>query len=311
MAVSLKAMEYYCAAVRQGSIARAAAQLNIAASAVATAVDQVEHSFDLTLVTRQRSRGIEPNASGRLVLQKFERLLEDYRSVMSEGAELKHALRGTLRIGYYAPIAPAFLPNILQSFVPEDNEVSVHLEECDNDTAQEGLLNGTYDAILFVSEDVRPAIEFDVLLQAPAYCLVSEGHPFAAQGRVSMAQLSQEPMVVLNRAFAASYYQSLFDTFAPDVAIVAYANSTEMVRSLVSSGRGCAILNMQPLTQDSYCGRKTVSLPITENLPPLTLSIGYQKTKPRRLVRSFVDACQAYFSTQGSHQCIVASPKQQ
>lgn len=306
MTVSLKAMAYYCAAVRHRSIARAAAQLNIAASAVATAVDQVEDAFDLTLVTRQRSRGIEPNASGRLVLQKFERLLEDYRSVMSEGAELKHALRGTLRIGYYAPIAPAFLPNILGSFLPRGSEVSVHLEECDNNTAQEGLLNGSFDVILFVSEDVRPAIEFDVLIEAPAYCLVAKDHHLAAQGSVSMQQLCKEPLVVLNRAFAASYYQNLYDRFATDIEIIAYANSTEMVRSLVSSGQGCAILNMQPLTDDSYCGRKLTSLPITDNLPPLTLSIGYQKTKPRRIVRAFVDACRSHFSKQGAHQCIVA-----
>ncbi|TCS62832.1 LysR substrate binding domain-containing protein [Primorskyibacter sedentarius] len=147
---------------------------------VSAAIDQVEASFDLTLITRQRSRGIRANASGRQVAQKFERLLDDYRSVVAEGADLKEALSGTFRIGFYAPIAPAFLPSILSSFVHSSGAVTLHLDECDNDAAQDGLLNGLYDVILFVSENVRSTVEFDVLIKAPAYCLLPRDHPLAA-----------------------------------------------------------------------------------------------------------------------------------
>lgn len=305
MAISLKAMDYFTTALRHGNIAKAATELNIAASAVSAAIDQIETAFDLTLITRQRSRGIEATASGRLLAQKFEALLEDYRSVLSEGADLKAALKGTLRIGYYAPIAPAFLPSILSSFVPEDSQVMLHLEECDNDGAQEGLLNGRYDAILFVSEDVRPTIDFDVLVEAPAYCLLPKSHRLANESSVTMAQIAGEPLVVLNRPVAASYYQSLFDGQSKEISIAAYANSTEMVRSLVSAGHGCAVLNMQPLTSTSYSGAKVVGLPISDPLPPLTLAIGYDKSRPRRLVQHFVDACRAHFSHAGPQRCLV------
>lgn len=305
MAISLKAMEYFTTALRHGNISKAAAELNIAASAIGTAIDQVETAFDLTLTIRQRSRGIEANASGRLVAQKFELLLEDYRSVLAEGADLKQALSGTLRIGYYAPIAPAFLPPILASFIPKGNDVTLHLDECDNDRAQDGLLNGSYDAILFVSEGVRPSVDFDVLIEAPAYCLVPAGHAFARQSSVTVAQIATQPLVVLNRPVAAPYYQSLFDAHANDITIAAYANSTEMVRSLVSSGHGCAVLNMQPLNQQSYCGATLVGVPISDSLPPLTLSIGYDKARPRRLVQHFVDACRAHFAEAGPQQCLV------
>ncbi|MFT5786690.1 MAG: DNA-binding transcriptional LysR family regulator [Ascidiaceihabitans sp.] len=303
MAISLKAMEYFTTALRHGSISKAAAELNIAASAIGTAIDQVEATFDLTLTIRQRSRGIRANASGRQVAQKFERLLEDYAAVLTEGADLKQALSGTLRVGYYAPIAPAFLPPILTSFIPDGHDITLQLDECDNDSAQDGLLNGTYDVVLFVSEDVRPAVDFDVLIAAPAYCLVPGGHAFAKQASVTVAQIASQPLVVLNRPVAAAYYQSLFD--ANDITVAAYANSTEMVRSLVGAGHGCAVLNMQPLTAQSYCGATLVGVPISDPLPPLTLSIGYDKTRPRRLVQDFVDACRAHFAHAGPQRCIV------
>jgi DNA-binding transcriptional LysR family regulator len=305
MAISLKAMEYFTTALRHGNISKAASELNIAASAIGAAIDQIEATLDLTLTIRQRSRGIEPNANGRAVALKFERLLEDYRSVMTEGADLKKALSGTLRIGYYAPIAPAFLPPILASFVPKGNEVTLHLDECDNENAQDGLLNGNYDAILFVSEGVRPSVDFDVLIQAPAYCLVSADHAFARQHSVTVAQIATQPLVILNRPVATPYYKSLFDAHTNDITIAAYANSTEMVRSLVSAGQGCAVLNMHPLTQQSYCGGSLVGVPISDPLPPLTLSIGYNKERPRRLVQHFVEACRTHFAQTGRQQCLV------
>ena len=91
---------------------------------------------------------------------------------MVEGVDLKQVLSGTLRIGYYAPIAPAFLSDVILSCVPNPMDVVLHLQNCDNDSAQEGLLNGTYDAIFFITEGVLPSVEFVVLVKAPAYCLL-------------------------------------------------------------------------------------------------------------------------------------------
>ena len=305
MALTLKAMEYFTTALRHGNIAKAAAELNIAASAVSTAIDQVEAEFDLTLVTRKRARGTKANTSGREVARKCERLLEEYRSVLAEGSDLKQALSGTLRIGYYAPIAPAFLPPVLDAFLPADAAVTLELEECDNDQAQEGLLNGRFDVILFVAERVRPSVDYDALVSAPPYCLLPAAHPLTRHATVSMAQIAREPLVVLNRPVAASYYKGLFQPGSRQAPVAAYANSTEMVRSLVAAGRGCAILNMRPLTSQTYSGTDVAARPISDTLAPLTLAIGYDKSRPRRSVRDFVRACRDHFAGNGSARCIV------
>lgn len=306
MALTLKAMEYFTVALRHENIAKASAELNIAPSAVGAAIDQVETEFGLTLVTRQRARGIKANANGRAIAQKCERLLDEYRSVLSESADLKQSLGGRLRIGYYAPVAPAFVPPILDAFLPKVCDAVLDLDECDNDQAQDGLLNGKYDVIFFVAQSVRPAIEYEVLIKAPPYCLLSASHPLAKQATVSIAQLANEPLVVLNRPVAAAYYQGFFSGSAKQLRIAAYANSHEMVRSIVSAGRGCAILNMHPQTSLSYTGAPVVARPISDDLPPLELAIGYVKSHPRRLVKGFVDACQDHFAQKGGRAFIVS-----
>ena len=305
MALSLKAMAYFTAALRHGNIARAAEELNISASAVSAAIDQVEDAFDLTLTIRQRSRGIEPTASGRLIARKFERLLDDYNAVLAEGADLKDTLRGELRVGYYAPIAPAFLPEVFTSFLPGQSDVVLHLEECDNDAAQDGFSRGHYDVILFVTEGARASIGFDVLIEAPPYCLMPAAHPLANRPCLHLSDIAREPLIVLNRPAASAYYRRLFETQAGGLTVAAHANSTEMVRSLVGRGLGCAVLNMQPLTATTYGGDDLIARPIADPLPPLTLAIAHDKTRPRRLVRHFVEACMAHFARPGPHRCIV------
>ena len=297
-------MQYFNTAVELGSIAKAAERLNIAASAVSAAIDQVEATFDLTLVNRQRSRGISANANGRVIAQKFERLLEDYNSILTDGVDLKRSLSGTLRVGYYAPVAPAFLPSVFAEFLPRSSDVVLHFQECDNDAVQDGFLNGDFDVILFVSEEAKASIDFDVLIEAPPYCLLPSSHALAGRKSVRMEEIARERLIVLDRPVVASYYQKLFADFASDIDIFAYANSTEMVRSLVSQGLGCALLNMRPQTSVSYSGGDLVCLPIEDDLQPLTLAIAHDHKRPRRIVQEFAQSCARHFAIRGEDYCV-------
>ncbi|WP_413839841.1 LysR substrate-binding domain-containing protein [Tateyamaria sp.] len=105
---------------------------------------------------------------------------------------------------------------------------------------------------------------------------------------------------------AASYYEGLFQSGTRQAPVVAYANSTEMVRSLVAAERGCAILNMLPLTNETYGGASVVARPISDTLPPLTLALGYDSTRPRRIVQDFAQACRDHFGKTGPTQCIIS-----
>ncbi|WP_166417324.1 LysR family transcriptional regulator [Cochlodiniinecator piscidefendens] len=305
MAVTLKSMRYFVTSVRHGNISKAAKELRIAASAVSASIDQLESQLQLALITRHRSRGIAPTKAGRVMLRKFETLLEEYDAIMSEGAELKDALKGDIRIGYYAPVAPAFLPEIFRTMQQEQSELTFYLEECDNDHAQDGFLAGAFDVILFVADEALPQIEFDVLTKAPAYCLLPAAHRLAQNGSVRLDDLKDENFVLLNRPVAKEYYSRLFEAIGAQPNIAAYANSTEMVRSLVGAGYGCAILNMRPVTDLCYGGNELRAVPIDDDITSLTLAVGYNKTGPRRAVRKFVEECKSYFSTGSAQKLIV------
>ncbi|WP_291729134.1 LysR family transcriptional regulator [Leisingera sp. F5] len=310
MPVTLKSMRYFTASLQHGSISRAAEELNVAASAVSAAIDHIEAQFQLQLITRHRARGIEPTRAGREMTRKFTRLLEDYDTLLAEGAELKQDFTGSFRLGYYAPVAPGFLPQILAPFLAPRHQVTLELEECHNDAAQAGLQDGRYDAILFVPDGSHPQIDYEVLLQAPPYALLHPSHPLAQNEVLSLANLAAEPLIALNRPMVTDYQLRLFASLGRRPETIVQANTTEMVRAMVAAGHGCAILNMRPATGLSYGGQPLVTRPIADGGTPLPLAVGYNRTNPRHITSAFVQACKDWAASPAAAEFLVLPPKE-
>ena len=307
MRVSLKALNYFLKAVEHGSLAGAAKELNVVPSAISAAIDTVEDEFGLKLVMRYPSRGIQPTASGLVMLGKIRRLIEEYQSLLIEGSDLRTALTGTLRVGYYAPVAPAFMPAIIKPLLSQSSDVSFKFFECNNETAQSGLLSGNFDVILFVAENVKPGIAFETLFEPKAYVLTSARSALAKRESVSMKDLKDEPLVLLDLLVIGEYYRGLFAENDIDPTVVATASTTEMVRSLVGAGIGSSILNMKPRTDLTYAGNGLIALPLDPEVRALKLVLGFVDEKPRRLVSAFVAECRRFFSSDEAQEIVVQS----
>lgn len=294
MTLSLRAMRYLQAALQHGSITAAAEAMHVAPSAIASALNQAEDAFGMALVTRARAKGVFPTSAGRDVQRRIDDLLERYNALLADVSDLQSALSGTLSIGFNAPIAPAFLPEICAPILAAHPEVTLSFSEGDNASVQKGLLDGQFDVILFVAELPNPQIATQPLIFAPTYCLCPVDHPIAAGKTVSVDQIAREPLILLDRPAARGYYMDLLEQSGEDINIVATANSTEMVRSLVASGIGVSLLNMRPREVPPYAGRKICCLPVSDTSSGVTLSLGFAPGPKRRLVQMFIDRCTAF-----------------
>ncbi|SLN21710.1 HTH-type transcriptional regulator BenM [Roseovarius litorisediminis] len=307
--LSLRALRAFVATVEHGSITAAARDLNVAASAIAAMLDQVEAEFGADLLIRTRARGVVPTPEGRDMAARFRTLLEEYSGIMDQGRALAQTLTGTLRIGYYAPVAPAFLPTLLCPMIRANPDLRLELFEHDNDSAQEAMLAGQLDTILFAGQDLRPGIETSVLLDLPPYVLAPQGHEIAQGGAVTLADVARFPLVQLDRPLARPYISRLFrqNGLAPHIA--AQADSTEMVRSLVGAGAGLAILSMRPLTALSYGGDTLLTLPLEPGLPGLQLLSGRIPGRSRKPVSAFLEAIENWRGSSAA-QALTCPPDQ-
>lgn len=295
MSLSLRAMRYVQAALRYGSITSAAEAMHVTPSAIAAALDQAEDVFGMALVTRARAKGVFPTKAGRDVGRRIDDLLERYEILLTGVSDLRSTLSGNLSIGYNAPVAPAFLPSLAAQMAAIYPEVTFTFVEGDNISVSKGLLDGDFDVILFVEELPNPQIETQPLIFAPTYCLCSTDHPFAQCEAVTVSQIVREPLILLDRPAARGYYLDVLEQSGEELRIVATANSTEMVRSLVASQVGISLLNMKPADALAYSGGKLRCVPIFDSSSGVTLSLGFAPGPRRKLVQMFIDNCVALF----------------
>lgn len=294
MTLSLRAMRYLQAVLKRSSITAAAEDMNVAPSAIASALNQAEDAFGMALVTRARAKGVFPTLAGHDVQRRIDDLLERYDALLSDVSDLQSGLSGTLAIGYNAPIAPAFLPEICAPLIAAHPDVTLSITEADNTSVQKGLLNGQFDVIIYVAELPNRQITTQPLIFAPTYFLCPADHPLAAGRDVSVSQIVQEPLILLDRPAARGYYMDLLEQTGEELRIVATANSTEMVRSMVASGIGVSLLNMRPRGVPPYSGRDICCLPVSGAASGVTLSLGFAPGPKRQLAQKFIDKCTSF-----------------
>ena len=303
--LSLKTLRAFASVVEHGSITGAAADLGVAASAVAAALDQVEAELGAALLIRTRARGITPTPEAQALATRFRALLDQYQAVLEDGRALSSTLSGTLRIGYYAPIAPAFLPTVLGPLISGNPGLSLTLHAHDNDSAQEALLAGQLDLILFAGRDLRRGINTTHLLDLPPYVLTPADHPVATQARTTLVELARHPLVLLDVPLARPYVESLFRNAGLTPRVAATADNVEMVRSLVAAGVGVSVLGMRPLTTFSYGGLPLACTPLAPGLPMLHLLAGHATRQPRKPVAAALESLVEWMRSDAARALIV------
>lgn len=307
MNITYRTLRYFVAAFEHSSISKAGEALRISPSAISAAIDVLEQEFKLKLVLRHRAKGLQSTAPGKLVFSRAKHLLEELDTFVRDGAELSQSLSGNLHVGYFAPIAPAFLPRIVKPIIKRHPAVTMRFTECNAEQAQEGLLNGDFDVVIFVSYGVHPEIHFEVLLEIPPYLLLPAGHRLAKRNSLSLNEIGDEPFALLDLPVTRDYYRAILKGAGVEPKVILRASTTEMVRSLVASGLACSILNMRPFINLTYSGSRVVGRPLTDKAPPIQLVLGRLHENPRRLVGLFADHCRAYFSSADARSNIVAA----
>jgi DNA-binding transcriptional LysR family regulator len=248
MKFTLKQMRYAEAAGRLGSIAKAAAELNISQSSIAAAIDGMEASLGVDLFLRQPAKGIVPTPAGRRAMALMREMLASAAALESEFECLDGAARGTLRLGCYATVAPHVLPRILKTFSERCPEARIELHEGDLAEMQARLASGEVDlAITYVrpERDAAPADAFEPLFDAIPYALVPAESRLAERRSVTLAELAARPFVLLDLPRTREYFTGLFRAEGLELEIAHSTRSSEILRALVGAGFGVSILNIR------------------------------------------------------------------
>jgi DNA-binding transcriptional LysR family regulator len=208
-------------------------------------------------------------------------------------------VRGPLRVGCLHSLAPMITPELVFGFGRAFPGVRITQVEGDHEQLLEKLRSAEIDIALTYDLAASADIDFQPLAKLPPYVMVGDYHPLAHLPTVSLQDLEQFPMVLLDIPWSREYFLSLFIQAGTTPNIVMRSSNLETVRAMVGNGIGYTIANARPKGNMSQDGKRLIRIRLAGGLHPLQL--GYAtatNAQLSRVVSAFTERCRMFVSDQ-------------
>nr|WP_274637742.1 LysR substrate-binding domain-containing protein [Microbacterium bovistercoris] len=286
---TLRQLSYLTAAADAGTIAAAAAQLHITASAVSDAITELERVMGTRLCVRRRAHGLTLTSAGAHAVAQARPLLAAARelttSLRSSGGELV----GPITIGCYPTLAPTVLPPLLHDFGEAHPRVQLHIFEATQDQMEGRIESGEVD-VAFVYDTLVPGMpRREQLFALAAHVLVAGSDPLAEAAAVRLEDVADRDLILLDAPPSSAHTLSLFAARGLVPRIRHRTSSYEVVRTLVGRGLGYGILVQRPANPASYEGYPVVMKQIDPPVAPVGIDVIWSaQTEPPERVRALI-----------------------
>ena len=227
-----------------GSVAAASRMLNIAQSAVTTAMIELEAELGNQLFER--------SSKGMLLTPQGHRFLVSARKVISSVADATrlHAsepaegLSGVLSIGVTSLVAGYYLSDLLSRFRRHSPAIEVQVTEETPQFLEHLLINGELDVAIMVSNVLSEpqALVAETLTRSPNRVWLASNHPLAARDELTLAECADCDLIVLEADRIHELMSGVWSRHHLKPRCLLRTSSLEAVRSLVGAGLGLAVL---------------------------------------------------------------------
>jgi len=290
---TLKQLKYFITVVETQSIAEASRQLHIAQPSVSIAIKNLEDAFEQQFFIRHHAQGVSLTPGGHRFYEKARDLLHRSHLFEQNAKADNDLVSGTIAIGCFESAAPLYLPRLIAGFRHIYPDIRINLYDGEQNELTHGLHRGRFDLAFLYNLELDNTLHMETL-NAPQkpYALLPANHPLASKTSVTLAELSREPMILLDVVPSKNYFMDIFRDkgYHPEVA---YSSpSIEMVRCMVGQGLGFSVLVTRPCTDITYDGQTVKQVEITDEMAASTLVMAYLRhSEPTRPTRLFMDYC--------------------
>jgi DNA-binding transcriptional LysR family regulator len=181
--------------VECGGFTKAGERLHMSQSAVSQAVAGIEAELGVTLLARNRRKGLSLTPVGKSILERFTKILSEIEEINHIAALDKTELRATLHLGCFSSILVQILPNVVRLFAQRYPHIELILHEENNHKIIGEVKSGEFD-LGFV--DTESSLVHSVpLLKGNFKLIVSDNHFIARKNRkFTLKDLHQQDLIV-------------------------------------------------------------------------------------------------------------------
>jgi len=212
------------------------------------------------------------------------------RSVLP-ATQTEDAKSESLSVACLDTIGSFLLPGLLKKIQDTAPALEMKLSEGPQDSVLDQLKERSADISIMYDIDLDDSFDSTPIMDLVPYLLFAESHPLAGKDDLSLDDLADQLMVMLNAPVGRDYFLSLLGDQKPNIAFE--STSFEMVRGLVAQGLGYTIMVTKPVSNLSYDGQPLVARPLPGNPDSLKVSaVCHKADLDKETIRSFLAICE-------------------
>ncbi len=259
---TLRQLEYLVACVDHGSIAAAAEAVSVSQPTISIAITKMEKQFGSQLLVRQHAQGVLPTSNAKTILADARILLNYADELQSNALMSSETIKGTVRLGSFITLAPVILPKLVKKLKEEFPSIYIKITEGTQENLLEELKNHKIDIALLYDVDLPNDIKSVSLSESSAYVALPHDHILRNKTEISLDDLVDLPLILLDVAPSRSFFLGLFEAKNLKPKIAHTSPSLELVRGMVGCGLGYSLLVTRPFGDTTYDGAKICVRPL-------------------------------------------------
>ncbi len=206
--LTLRQMACALAAGDAGNVTAAARDPGVSPPSISAVIAGLEAHYGLPLFVRLPEQGGEPTSFGYDVLRELREILQrvDLAAALTRPSKGK---RGVVALACYDALAPYLLPKMLRCVAVSLPGLTIRFVEGSLDGVAEMVTRETVDLGVTYDLGANAEIAAKTIYKLQPCILCAVDHPFATRSSVSLPELSDEDLILLNQPMSAQYVPGL------------------------------------------------------------------------------------------------------
>ncbi len=241
-------------------------------------IRMLEDELGMQIFHRSGKHFTEITPVGEKIIQIAGEILDKTAHIRQVALEFSDQQRGSLSIATTHTQARYVLPGIIQTFIGQYPDVSLHMHQGTPVQISEQASQGKVDFAI-----ATEALElFENLVMMPCYrwnrsVIVPHGHPLASEQRLTLELLSRYPIVTYVFGFTGrSQLDQAFNKSGLLPRVVFTAADADVIKTYVKLGLGVGII--ASMAYDKSLDQDLISLDASHLFEPSITRIGFRKS---------------------------------
>lgn len=288
--LDLRKLRYFLTVAEELHFGRAALRLHLAQPPLTRQISALEAELGFRLFDRT-SRTVSLTAQGRHFLPYARAVLEQVDLTQVMASKLAKGSAGQLALGYASSIALSDLfSQAIQAFAQRYPDVQLTLVEGASVSQWSQIVDGRIDIGMSRMQPPSEQSEIQALSlgDEPLVAAISSDSPLAAQDQVSLAELSEHPLILFPADYGSGLNEAIEQLYRRNGLPLRPGPSGRQITSiiaLVAAGRGIALV---PRCTQTLAKKGVTYRPLTDPGATAQLLVLTRKQGRSQLVDAFM-----------------------